>query len=598
MSEKVQSKKKGNIFIITGASGVKPKLALKKFNNFLKQKGKQQLKVVDLEEKLVSLALEDPICCRSQAFQREIKIQEPIIAVASLPHLLRKKLWEQAMDEVCNEVLNVIKTGRNVAMVLHAVHFNPNSTELVPIVDSRKIEVVKPTCVINLIDDMDDICRWLTKPRGVFDKSSYPEGQFEQMERSVKNLSSILIWRQAEAGSSVHIAGLIGSIPHFTIATKHSCRLLEHVSKSNPYCVYISHPITEARQRAASGNQKLFDAWSKEVGNLADHLSKDLAVWEPTTIDELRIHTKKVKLSSGSGQTTKEVEFAFPRFLPRWPFQRSDEILWTTPPTHVEEILDPASFFTEKDIAIIMEATTWEDLETKLGKDKSAQLRSISGQLGNLKFLIGQQINARDRTLIGQCPILVVYRPLFNGNPATGVLRELETHQMLVELKHFSGDLKPAVFVLENSEDERLVCRNTLKEFCAPDGRWSRYVCDDKGISLSEERSQEIANFLTKNSLKAGHIVNTMQTASQRLQFRWGESPQSRSTLNGMGKGTTAWMGFVNDRINDLDNKIQEKMQYKVVLKTYKKGIVFRSRDVSIIDFANEVINKVKKRLT
>ena len=164
----------------------------------------------------------------------------------------------------------------------------------------------------------------------MFDTSYNPEGKFEQMERTIKYFSSILIWRQAEAGASVHMAGLVGNIPYFTIATKHSCRLLEHVFEANRYRVYLSHPISEARRCAAAGDQKLFNAWSTEVGNLADHLSsRGLAVWEPTTVDELRIRRIEVKLAAIPGQATMKMQVVLPRFLPRWPFARSDEILWT-----------------------------------------------------------------------------------------------------------------------------------------------------------------------------------------------------------------------------------------------------------------------------
>jgi len=594
MSEKVQRKKKGNVFIITGASGVKPQLSLGKFNVFLKQKKKQRVKIVDVEKKLVSFALRESVCRHSQHFQQAIKQgKNPIIAIVSLPYQLLRRIWGRAMVNVHKETLRSVNSGCNVAVVLHAVHFNPISTELRPIVDTGQIDALKPKCVVNLIDDVDDIYRWLAEPGGVLDRSANPEGPFEQIESSVKNLSTVLIWRQAEGGSSVHMAGLLGSIPHFTIATKHSCRLLEHVFDANPYRVYLSHPISEARRLVASGNQGLFDEWSREIGNLADHLSKELPVWEPTTIDELRIRSTKVKLVSGSEQP--DTEIALPRFLPRWPFRRTDKFLWPNQLDSMPEILDPAGFFTEEDIAKIEGAKTWEEIVNLLGADKSTQLRFISGQIANLQDLIGQQINARDRTLVGQCPVLVAYRPLFNGNPATGVLRELQAHQMLVELEHFPDGLKPAVFVLENGEDERLLWRNTIKEFCIPKGRWSQYVREAQGGALSENLAQRIGDFLTGGTLNAKRIVNTMQRASQEMAFSWGPPKKTQSILNGVGRGTTAWMDFVSERINDLGNKVQEKMKYRTVLKKYKKGTVFRSRDIGVIDFAKEVIKRLKK---
>jgi len=288
------------------------------------------------------------------------------------------------------------------------------------------------------------------------------------------------------------------------------------------------------------------------------------------------------------------MQVVLPRFLPRWPFARSDEILWTKPPDNISEILDPAQFFTEKDIEQIVGVKTWKEILEHLGEEKSAQLRSISGQLAHLSHILGQQINARDRTLVGQSPILVVHRPVFNGNKATGVLRELEAHHDLVKLGHFSSGPKPAVFVLENTEDEKLVWQNTVTELCAPDGRWSQYVRDASGTHLSEERAKEIAMFVTKNNLESKCIVSKMHKASRQLSFRWGESPQAQSTLNGIAKGQ-AWNDFVEERTKELYAEVDTRMQYREILNLYKEGMVFRFRDISAIDFADKVVSQLKK---
>ncbi|GAH05100.1 unnamed protein product [marine sediment metagenome] len=77
----------GNVVVITGMSGVKPKRVLEKFNVFLGNQGKQPISVVDFEELLIEEALNDPICSATSEFRKSPdEGEEPIIAVTSLPY--------------------------------------------------------------------------------------------------------------------------------------------------------------------------------------------------------------------------------------------------------------------------------------------------------------------------------------------------------------------------------------------------------------------------------------------------------------------------------------------------------------------------------
>jgi hypothetical protein len=593
MSGKAPRRNKGNTAIFTGASGVKPKLVLENYNAFLKSTGKEPLHVIDFEERLVRSALRHPVCKGSKCFQQALKDQEPIIAVTSLPYPLLTTLWSDAMRSVCEEAVASTETGRNVAVVMHAVYFNTDSTALVPIVDPRAIEPIHPTCLVELVDDVYDVYEWLKAPGGVFDACSYPQIDFEQIQRSIEHLVATLVWRQAEAGATAHMAALLGNIPHFTVATKHRCRLLERILEGNAQRVYLSHPITEARSRAALGDLEFFTDWCKQVESLADLLSTELAVWEPTKIDELRFRQIEVTAPSQSQQRSEKIQLALPRLLPRWPFISAHNILWPAPAerTSDEKILDPAQLFTEEEIEKIIRAKTWEVIENGLSQERNAQLRSISGQLAHLLTLIGQQINARDRALVGQCPALVVYRPVFNGGMATGVLREIEAHQRLVELKHYTPGSRLAVFVLENSSDERLVWKRAVADFCSPEGRWSKYVLNVDGTPISSERAQEIGGAVTKDRLEPDHIVSMMGEASRAMRFAW--SYKKRSALDGAGKGQ-AWADFVGERVRELQETIRERMRYKEVLLGYGRVTVSVFKDIDVMNFADEV----KKGLT
>ena len=227
MLSRKPTKRKGNIVIITGSSGVKPTRILKKFNAYLNRNQQESVEVLDFENLLVKNALKERICKASPDFQGELKQNHPIIAVTSLPCPLLRRLWDCTVQEACESIDNIIKRRQNAALVLHGVYFNADSTEFVPMVDAKALQGVGPKCVVHLIDDIYDIYEWLRDDGGIFDHTDLPEEEFEQMQRYIRDLVTTLFWRQVEAGASAHLATLLGNIPLFTLATKHRCRLLQ-----------------------------------------------------------------------------------------------------------------------------------------------------------------------------------------------------------------------------------------------------------------------------------------------------------------------------------------------------------------------------------
>jgi hypothetical protein len=519
---------------------------------------------------------------------------QPIITVTSLPNSLLRSIWDVAANKACELVKKAIRQGHNAALVLHAVYFKPNSTECVPLVDARILQSIAPKCVLHFIDDIYDAYKWLRQPSGIFDHSDCPEDGFRQSQRCIRDLMTTLVWRHAESGASQHLASMLG-VPLFTFATKHRCRLLQRIFEKDVDAAYLSHPISEPRRQSVAGKEDLLAKCAAEVKQLAEHLSEKISIWEPTTIDELRLQQVEIVPSIGkNGTNVEKTILHLPRLWQRWPFGQGDEIPWPKPPDSVsDEPIDPVLFFTDDEIEKLKSCKTWDEVVKYLGEDKSTKLRFISGQLTDLASSIDQQINARDRTLINQCPVFILYRPVFNGNAATGVLRELQAHRRLVDLKQFSDQHLAKVFVLENSDDERLVWRNAVKELLiSPDGHWSRFIKDNHGKHISAEYAEKIADSLTtkKKELSAKLVVDEMN--SKELGLMWGDP--SRSVLDGAAKGN-AHMEFTNSRIQELDVVIQGRFQYKNVLSTYKRGQVALFRDKAVIDFSNDVIKLLTK---
>ncbi len=598
----------GNVVIVTGMSGVKPKRVLEKFNVFLGKQGKQPISVVDLEKLLVEEAISDPVCKASPDFMKSLEAQEPIITVTSLPYPMLNRLWGQAVEKAEGMIEEEKNKDRNVALVLHAVYFNAKSTEFVPIVDVEKLRTLNAKYVVHLVDDIYDVYAWLRCEGGIYDEYTYPGGEFKQVKKSIQYLVSTLVWRKAEAGASAHLAALLGNVPVLTLATKHRCGLLQKIFDGSISRVYLSHPISEARRLRSEGNTEPFDDWSNRVSSLADHLSQELAVWEPTTIDEWIIPSINIEVPVDvlgeqvgdrkkhgiiSDNNSKRIELYLPRLLERWPFGRVEEVLWSKPEEPLEEPLDPAGFFTDAEIKVIQGAKTCKDIEEGLRKKKSLELCCISGELEHLVALIGEQINSRDRTLIRQCPTLVIYRPLFNGNSAGGVLNELRAHRSFTELKHYM--VGPKVFVLEDSDDEKLLWRNTVvKLICGPAQTklWFSYICELNGQPISNERAIQIGDFVTKYELTATKIVEKMDKARKELNFRWGKEP---GLLNGLGKGR-AWRAFCKQRTTELETAFTQQIEYQRVLAEYDDSMVYRSKDIDVTSFAKKVVDILKDK--
>ena len=244
---------------------------------------------------------------------------------------------------------------------------------------------------------------------------------------------------------------------------------------------------------------------------------------------------------------------------------------------------------------MIRKAETWEEIKDGLGEKKSLELCCVSGELEHLAALIGEQINSRDRTLVRQCPTLIICRPLFNGNSAGGVYRELEAHKGFIELEHYTNS--PRVFVLENSNDEKLLWRNTVVELLSGDERpwWRSSVSSAKEEAISRLKSIEIADFVTQgelDELNSAKIVERMDEATKELKFRWGEKQPGVLA----GKGKAARKEFCATRARELETAFTEQIEYQRVLAEYDDSMVYRDEDVDVTTFAKNVVDILKEK--
>jgi hypothetical protein len=157
-----------------------------------------------------------------------------------------------------------------------------------------------------------------------------------------------------------------------------------------------------------------------EISGVAQQLSNEYVVIQPTTIDEFR--------------------FAGSKLDDRWPFhQPGSDTLYSAP-----KPLNPTS-------NALMCPAGW-DPDTRTGTEETPIF-------ARLKDALYRQIGARDHFLVEQSDIVVCYRPLFQGNASRGVEEELK-HQ--ARLAAHGGSKTPAVAFCPS--DDRL--EHTTERLC------------------------------------------------------------------------------------------------------------------------------------
>lgn len=124
-----------------------------------------------------------------------------------------------------------------------------------------------------------------------------------------------------------------------------------------------------------------------EISDTISRIQSDYIVFEPATIDELRIDSSTGKLKK------------------RWPFSplTSNELLFELPNPVSCDCLFPAG---------------WNE-DRRDTSNSSLELMNL------LVSAIDRQISSRDHDLVEQSEIIIAYRPLFAGNESRGVHEEL-----------------------------------------------------------------------------------------------------------------------------------------------------------------------------
>ncbi|GAB3910081.1 hypothetical protein GCM10028826_18060 [Mucilaginibacter boryungensis] len=253
------------------------------------------------------------------------------------------------------------------------------------------LKSLNPEKVITLIDDIYEIYHRLTKKGGLYtlmQKVTKTEVIFRHIR--------LLDWRAKETMMSRFLAEQIKNCSHIVLATKHSFDTLTSLINGTFLTAYLSHPISEVRRLEALGEYDRALNIKKEIAEISEYLSIGFTTFLPTTIDEYRISSKE---SDSNGQKTLNYISAL---NVRWEKDKYKD------PQHI--LYQPCDFPNDSQL--------WTQDISEFDLEDLSQLFSI------LASIISVQVTTRDYTLVEQSEVLIIYRPLFNGNLAGGVQKE------------------------------------------------------------------------------------------------------------------------------------------------------------------------------
>jgi len=388
------------------------------------------------------------------------------------PKEILRRLWR---DVVTARLQAATDTCDYLFLSLHASFFNNQSREFFSPIQAEHLreqlsaQGFSVKCVVTLIDDIDDIYRHLSRENQLFQLTSSGDSHQRAVE-AMLNFRLALDWRSLEIVQADMLARSL-ACRHVILAVKHDLTVAYQALLLDRPMAYVSHPISDVRQ-----DQRFVS----EVQDLTGHLTtSDVVVpISPTAIDELRVE-----------RSTENNRVFRPSLFDRWPFGRPNEVLFIPPQEESMNPLDPDASFGDSDDAF------------------------LGGMLHNLVEAIRSQINARDRALVEQSTMIVVWRPCYTGEMSSGVFEEITHRNSLIDHRLIAEGEKPC-FVYTPLEDL---------------GKWRivqllhrlrREAQTSSGVGLDESLIMRLRSALAGDSHLVRDIAEgkaTHQTVQQRV---------------------------------------------------------------------------------
>lgn len=375
--------------IFTGQSGQSIDSSLKQFIK------KFKIFAHDSEEK--------PLCYKVETYIEKIYKERNSITSESKKtwtkflkesYLLQQVIWIEAFNKILEEVEMELKErpNANIFIIMHSVFFHKKTQEYLSIVNLDLLKKFSPDKIITLIDDICDIRRRLSSDENdiFFERSESSTPSDERMEIAFQ-LRRVLDWRSKEIMMSRFIAKEL-KIVNNVFAMKHPWDTLYNLALKDKPTVYLSHPISEPRRLEMNSQVGEYNKIKNEISQISDSLCESFTTFLPTTIDEFRIN----------------------KFMDKIPneYYTSLGTRWDK-----EKYIDP------KEMLYSVSGFNDEDALWKSSTERTMDLE-FNYIIKSLNDMISSQVTSRDYMLVEQSRVLVVYRPLYNGNASGGVQEE------------------------------------------------------------------------------------------------------------------------------------------------------------------------------
>ncbi len=451
--------------LVTSPSGVGTGTALERLIQYASRRGSLSV-VADIEkslaaahEKFIETELpkippEYVSAADDLEFQEELLRAEP----SSLRYLMLHppryldRIWRDALvlslDDVRWELSR--EESPHCLLRMHATYYNTESRRFVTSVDlpylDRTLEErgFEPQQVVTLIDDIWNVFVRLSRRNQLWHRTDQDSSLTDTWE-IIHKLLVILEWRSLEIGSAESIASQLG-VPHVILAVKHPISVAYDIvfrdsvdptiSVPKKDIVYLSHPITEPRRLLQRGGDREYELWTDQISQLiaAVSESRKLIPIFPTSIDELRLPSSQVGFHGVLESLLEELNLVFRKLnsMDSWTDQSTNslsEAFANLRLRHSEltELNAKHGFSPRWPSPIRTRDTLFEGDDELEALEQRLAIRQLELQpaLSTLEDQIRRQVNSRDRKLVEQSDLLVLWRPYFNGNFSSGVQTEL-----------------------------------------------------------------------------------------------------------------------------------------------------------------------------
>ena len=377
--------------LFTHPAGLRARESLKKLSAYCSERG-LRARLVEFDDFLIPVHLEE---CPAAA------ADELLCGPAGLAYLLRlpkdylRALWRSAVVRGLEEIQ---PTDECLLLSIHSVFHNNKSREFFsPVqIEYLREEVGKKGFeiqrVVVLIDDIYDVFRQLSTSEQLFQIDNASDA-YKKAISAILNLHLALNWRSVEVFESSQLAQVLHCGAPLILAVKQPLSVAHDMIQGKPLA-YVSHPITDVRDD---------QDFHKAVNDLATALAHSglVAPLCPTAIDELRFVQ----------QREDHTDVFLPTLDTRWPYGTTSDILFCPPSDPNMNPIDPDGGIAAGD----------------------GERFVISGLLEALKDAMSSQVNARDRELVEQASLIVVWRPYYRGNLSQGVAEEIWHRNSLLE---------------------------------------------------------------------------------------------------------------------------------------------------------------------